>query len=54
MERQHSEIHDLLDALDLLQYHDAFRREGFERLESIVDIQESDFEAMGVKRGHRR
>ncbi|KAJ2848917.1 hypothetical protein IWW36_002994 [Coemansia brasiliensis] len=54
MERQSTELHELLNAIDMMQYYDAFKREGFERLEAIVDIQESDFEAMGVKRGHRR
>ncbi|KAJ1872788.1 hypothetical protein LPJ55_002784 [Coemansia sp. RSA 990] len=54
MERQSTELHELLNAVDMMQYYDAFKREGFERLEAIVDIQESDFEAMGVKRGHRR
>ncbi|KAJ2777569.1 hypothetical protein H4R18_005091 [Coemansia javaensis] len=54
MERPGDEVYEFLRDLDLLQYHDAFRHEGFERIESISDIQEADFEALGVKRGHRR
>ncbi|KAJ1916476.1 hypothetical protein LPJ71_001947, partial [Coemansia sp. S17] len=54
MENQGDELHEFLQSLELLQYYEAFRREGFERLESIAEIQETDFEALGVKRGHRR
>ncbi|PIA14991.1 hypothetical protein COEREDRAFT_93622 [Coemansia reversa NRRL 1564] len=54
MEHEGDEVYELLNSMDLLQYYDAFRREGFEHLESVAGIQESDFEALGVKRGHRR
>ncbi|KAJ1822256.1 hypothetical protein LPJ60_002122 [Coemansia sp. RSA 2675] len=54
MENRGDELHEFLQSLELLQYYEAFRREGFERLESIAEIQETDFEALGVKRGHRR
>ncbi|KAJ1993845.1 hypothetical protein EDC05_002006 [Coemansia umbellata] len=54
MDSQKEEVYEFLKRIDMLQYHDAFCREGFECIESIADIQESDFEVLGVKRGHRR
>ncbi|KAJ2031348.1 hypothetical protein IWW57_000754 [Coemansia sp. S610] len=35
MENRGDELHEFLQSLELLQYYEAFRREGFERLESI-------------------
>ncbi|KAM0753692.1 hypothetical protein T439DRAFT_322578 [Meredithblackwellia eburnea MCA 4105] len=43
-----------LEALDLKEYISTFLNEGFDRIESLMDVQEDDFAAMGVKRGHRR
>ncbi|KAL8278409.1 hypothetical protein RQP46_009099 [Phenoliferia psychrophenolica] len=43
-----------LEALELNEYITIFLNEGFDRMESLVDAQEDDFAAMGVKRGHRR
>ncbi|KAG9656471.1 hypothetical protein KCV03_g9981, partial [Aureobasidium melanogenum] len=44
----------LLERLDLTRYHDAFVDEGFDTWETLMDITESDLEALGVKLGHRR
>ncbi|KAJ2080485.1 hypothetical protein H4R24_003051 [Coemansia sp. RSA 988] len=38
MERGNDEVYELLNSLELSQYYDAFRREGFERLESDATI----------------
>ncbi|KAJ2467158.1 hypothetical protein GGI02_004126, partial [Coemansia sp. RSA 2322] len=54
MDHRGDELYEFLHSIDMLQYYDSFRREGFERLESIAEIQETDFEELGVKRGHRR
>ncbi|PFH59477.1 hypothetical protein XA68_12264 [Ophiocordyceps unilateralis] len=40
--------------LGLSQYLDAFIDQGFDAWDTIVDIQESDLDALGVKLGHRR
>ncbi|EGX96897.1 High mobility group, superfamily [Cordyceps militaris CM01] len=40
--------------LGLAQYLDAFVDQGFDSWETILDIQESDLDALGVKLGHRR
>lgn len=40
--------------LGLSQYVDAFVDQGFDTWETILDIQESDLDALGVKLGHRR
>lgn len=40
--------------LGLAQYLDAFVDQGFDTWETILDIQESDLDALGVKLGHRR
>ncbi|SCZ90019.1 BZ3500_MvSof-1268-A1-R1_Chr1-3g01726 [Microbotryum saponariae] len=47
-------VHELLYSLHLTQYYDTFVAEGFDRLEALDDITEADFEAVGVRRGHRR
>ncbi|KIX06935.1 uncharacterized protein Z518_04911 [Rhinocladiella mackenziei CBS 650.93] len=43
-----------LQRLGLEQYLDAFIGEGFDTWETVTDIQESDFDALNVKLGHRR
>ncbi|KAJ9619414.1 uncharacterized protein PV06_04154 [Exophiala oligosperma] len=43
-----------LERLGLEQYLDAFLSEGFDTWETLTDIQESDFDALNVKLGHRR
>ncbi|KAM0802838.1 high mobility group box domain-containing protein, partial [Usnea florida] len=40
--------------LGLSQYVETFREEGFESWDIVLDITESDLEALGVKLGHRR
>ncbi|KAL8764344.1 MAG: hypothetical protein Q9184_000049 [Pyrenodesmia sp. 2 TL-2023] len=40
--------------LGLAQYLDQFLDEGFETWETVLDITESDLDALGVKLGHRR
>lgn len=40
--------------LGLSQYINAFTDQGFDSWETILDIQESDLDALGVKLGHRR
>ncbi|EXJ79276.1 hypothetical protein A1O3_08778 [Capronia epimyces CBS 606.96] len=43
-----------LERLGLEQYLDAFVGEGFDTWETLTDIQESDFDVLNVKLGHRR
>ncbi|KAK0734162.1 hypothetical protein B0T26DRAFT_634775 [Lasiosphaeria miniovina] len=40
--------------LSLTEYLDAFVEQGFDTWETILDITESDLDALGVKLGHRR
>lgn len=40
--------------LSISQYLDSFIEQGFDSWETILDITESDFDALGVKLGHRR
>ncbi|KAL2127342.1 hypothetical protein VTI74DRAFT_10888 [Chaetomium olivicolor] len=40
--------------LGITQYLDAFLEQGFDTWETILDITESDLDALGVKLGHRR
>ncbi|KAK3905857.1 hypothetical protein C8A05DRAFT_12364, partial [Staphylotrichum tortipilum] len=40
--------------LGISQYLDAFLEQGFDTWETILDITESDLDALGVKLGHRR
>ncbi|KAI5195531.1 hypothetical protein E4T42_07206 [Aureobasidium subglaciale] len=47
-------LKDFLERLDLSRYHDALVEEGFDTWETLMDITESDLEALGVKLGHRR
>ncbi|KAI4721853.1 hypothetical protein E4T48_01866 [Aureobasidium sp. EXF-10727] len=47
-------LKQMLDRLNLARYHDAFVDEGFDSWEVLMDITESDLEALNVKLGHRR
>ncbi|KAJ9652966.1 hypothetical protein H2198_007809 [Neophaeococcomyces mojaviensis] len=49
-----TDIESFLQRLGLHQYYDAFLEEGFDTWETVLDIQESDLEALNVKLGHRR
>ncbi|KAM0790371.1 hypothetical protein ACM66B_003253 [Microbotryomycetes sp. NB124-2] len=44
----------LMHSLGLNEYTHALLQNGFDRIESLFDIQEEDFEVLGVRRGHRR
>ncbi|KAI8881397.1 HMG-box [Backusella circina FSU 941] len=47
-------IETILNQCGLLQYLSTFLEEGFDRIESLFEITESDMVQMDVKRGHRR
>ncbi|KAJ9624438.1 hypothetical protein H2203_005173 [Taxawa tesnikishii (nom. ined.)] len=49
-----TELCDVLWRLGLSQYFRAFIDEGFDILPTLMDITESDLDALGVKLGHRR
>ncbi|KAH7328765.1 hypothetical protein B0I35DRAFT_26321 [Stachybotrys elegans] len=48
------ELEPIFRDLGLSQYLDTFVDQGFDCWETILDIQESDLDALGVKLGHRR
>ncbi|PNY24512.1 High mobility group protein 20A [Tolypocladium capitatum] len=48
------ELDGVFAELGLTQYLDAFVDQGFDAWDTILDIQESDLDALGVKLGHRR
>jgi hypothetical protein len=48
------ELEPIFRELGLFQYLDTFVDQGFDCWETILDIQESDLDALGVKLGHRR
>lgn len=48
------ELEPVFRELGLGQYLDAFIDQGFDTWDIILDIQESDLDALGVKLGHRR
>ncbi|KAG5926240.1 hypothetical protein E4U42_003501 [Claviceps africana] len=48
------ELGGIFADLGLSQYLDAFVDQGFDAWDTILDIQESDLDALGVKLGHRR
>lgn len=48
------ELEGVFADLGLTQYLDAFVDQGFDAWDIILDIQESDLDALGVKLGHRR
>lgn len=50
----HRELESVFAELGLAHYLDAFVDQGFDSWETILDIQESDLDALGVKLGHRR
>ncbi|KAI1103347.1 hypothetical protein F4804DRAFT_342595 [Jackrogersella minutella] len=47
-------LEPILGELGIPQYFDAFIDQGFDSWETILDITESDLDALGVKLGHRR
>ncbi|RBA10914.1 hypothetical protein FPRO05_05503 [Fusarium proliferatum] len=48
------DLESILAELGLSQYLGAFVEQGFDEWDIILDIQESDLDALGVKLGHRR
>ncbi|KAF4505196.1 hypothetical protein G6O67_007171 [Ophiocordyceps sinensis] len=48
------ELEAIFAELGLSQYLDSFIDQGFDAWDTILDIQESDLDALGVKLGHRR
>ncbi|KAK9728929.1 hypothetical protein K7432_000681 [Basidiobolus ranarum] len=48
------DVRDFLTKCRLEQYYNTFVSEGFDQLNSLLEITESDLAAMDVKRGHRR
>ncbi|KAF2185117.1 hypothetical protein K469DRAFT_779923 [Zopfia rhizophila CBS 207.26] len=49
-----SDLGERLERLGLSQYLDVFVAEGFDTWETVLDITESDLNALNVKLGHRR
>ncbi|RKF80586.1 putative hmg box protein [Golovinomyces cichoracearum] len=49
-----TELEDILTELGLTQYLEDFIEHGFDSWQTVLDITESDFDALGVKLGHRR
>ncbi|KAM5351683.1 hypothetical protein ACJ41O_004406 [Fusarium nematophilum] len=49
-----SDLEAIFGELGLSQYLSAFVEQGFDEWDIILDIQESDLDALGVKLGHRR
>ncbi|KAK6334149.1 hypothetical protein TWF696_002651 [Orbilia brochopaga] len=49
-----SDLREVLDRLGLSQYLGRLIEEGFDRWDTVLDIQESDLAYMGFKLGHRR
>jgi hypothetical protein len=49
-----TELGDIFVELGISQYLQDFLEQGFDTWETILDITESDFDALGVKLGHRR
>lgn len=49
-----TELAQIFAELSISQYLDTFIEQGFDTWETILDITESDFDALGVKLGHRR
>lgn len=48
------QVRDFLRKCNLLEYYDRFIAEGYDQLQSLLDVTEADLIAMDVKRGHRR
>lgn len=49
-----TELGPILSRLGLAQYFQSFIEEGFDTWETVLDITESDLDALNVKLGHRR
>ena len=49
-----TELADIFAELGISHYLHDFLEQGFDTWETILDITESDFDALGVKLGHRR
>lgn len=49
-----TELSDIFVELGIPQYLQSFLDQGFDCWDTILDITESDFDALGVKLGHRR
>src|SRR5947208_1478330 len=49
-----AELRDIFAKLGISHYLYDFLEQGFDTWETILDITESDFDALGVKLGHRR
>ena len=49
-----TELGDIFAELGISQYLQDFLDQGFDTWDTILDITESDFDALGVKLGHRR
>lgn len=49
-----TELADIFAELGISNYLHDFIEQGFDTWETILDIKESDFDALGVKLGHRR
>ncbi|TAQ84846.1 hypothetical protein B7494_g6832 [Chlorociboria aeruginascens] len=49
-----TELGEIFEELGISHYLDDFVEQGFDTWETILDITESDFDALGVKLGHRR
>jgi hypothetical protein len=49
-----SDLESIFAELGLSQYLGSFIEQGFDEWDIILDIQESDLDALGVKLGHRR
>ncbi|RAL63340.1 hypothetical protein DID88_003765 [Monilinia fructigena] len=47
-------LSEIFEELGIRHYLDNFIEQGFDSWETILDIKESDFDALGVKLGHRR
>jgi hypothetical protein len=47
-------LDEVFEELGLSQYLDTFKDQGFDSWDIILDITESDLDALGVKLGHRR
>nr|OQO23506.1 hypothetical protein B0A51_12422 [Rachicladosporium sp. CCFEE 5018] len=54
METSANDFYDSLNTIGLVQYHEEFVQEAFDTWEVLIDITESDLDALGVKLGHRR
>ncbi|KAH8890869.1 hypothetical protein GQ53DRAFT_782156 [Thozetella sp. PMI_491] len=48
------QLDSIFEGLGIAQYLDVFVDQGFDTWETILDITESDLDALGVKLGHRR